>query len=165
MKFTVEQCNHLIETAELKNEWGRFRGGKGTSYYTDVIPIESDSVKELIAYYCIKNFNIKVDPIKICIIKYLKGDLIERHIDVEPGNAYNGSLIESNYFNVNIRLNDSFKGGQFYLDDKPYTKSVGEIYHYKSEVYHEVKKITEGVRYIALYTIPYSKIISNKHLL
>ena len=161
MKLSEEQCKYLIDTAESKNQWSRIRGGSKTSYKTVVLDLDDNSIIDLFSIYCSKILNIQHIPFRVAIIRYDKGDLIQRHKDNGSnfGDAYN--FTRDALYNINIRLNSDYKGGEFYLSDQLFYRPVGEIYHYKSDTYHEVKMITEGVRYLALLTISYQDTLTN----
>jgi len=146
MNLTKEQCEYLINLAESKDEWKRIRFGVKTSYRTVVLALEDGDIKNLIIEYCKTQLNIDIINLEVGIIKYFPGDVFARHIDM-GGTKHTKDFI----YNINVLLNDDYEGGEFYLNDVPYPKPMGEIYHYKSNEYHEVKKITKGTRYSALF--------------
>lgn len=153
MKISNSHCRYLIELSESKNLWKRVK--TGGSYYSTLFEVEDGEIKDLIIQYCSEYLNLDISTINVGILKYIEGDLIQKHID--SGSATN-SLSRDFIYNINILLNDDYEGGEFYLNDKPYLKPMGEIYHYKSSEYHEVKKVKRGVRYCALFYIRYRDI-------
>lgn len=157
MNLSKEQCQCLIDLAESTYGWNSIKWGK-TSY--EIAPFnnfEIDDITNIIKEYCIENINLEVDNINICVLRYKKGCGFERHIDYGQG-KFTGDYL----YNINVILNDEFEGGQFWLDDKPLKKEVGEIYHYKSNQYHEVKKVTSGIRYSCLFYVRYRDIKDKK---
>lgn len=153
MYLSQTQCKRLIDLAESRNKWDRIRGGSRTSYRTSIIELQDKDIVNRVEDYCKNRLKVNKVCSKIAIIKYLPGDNIQRHTDAGTDFEDKSDFVSSAVYNINIRLNDEFEGGDFFLDDKLYTKPVGEIYHYDSDVYHEVKKVYKGVRYIALITI------------
>lgn len=164
MVLSKIQCRTLIDLAESKDSWSRIRGGSRTSYSTCTFKIKDLSIYDLLSDYCALNIGVNFNPSKVSIIKYNVGDRIQRHTDLGSdfysSNKFTGDVV----YNVNIRLNEEYSGGEFYLQDKPFIKAVGEIYHYKSDVYHEVKEVLSGVRYIALIGITQSDIDGDKKI-
>ena len=153
MNLSIEQCNNLINLSESKNSWTRTRH-INTSYRSYPVNIDEVSdIKDLIIEYCKKYINLDVITVNLGVLKYLTGDHLGRHNDY-GGNKFTEDFV----YNINVRLNDDYKGGEFYLDDSLYNKPVGELYHYKSSQYHEVKKVTEGIRYSAIFYIRYRDI-------
>jgi predicted 2-oxoglutarate/Fe(II)-dependent dioxygenase YbiX len=153
MKISNNHCRYLIELSESKNLWKRVK--TGGSYYSTLFEVEDGEIKDLIIQYCSEYLNLDISTINVGILKYIEGDLIQKHVD--SGSATN--LLSKDFiYNINILLNDDYEGGEFYLNDQPYLKPVGEIYHYKSSEYHEVKKVKRGVRYCALFYIRYGDI-------
>ena len=157
MKLTIEQCTHLIELAELQTNWNYTDIKNIVSYKSVSFPIPTD-IHEIVENYCKKKLNIELDNINLGVIKYEKGDKFARHIDHDKSKEFNKDFL----YNINIRLNDNYVGGEFYLNDELFYKPMGEIYHYNSSTYHEVKEIKDGVRYLALFYIRYRDIKSTK---
>lgn len=162
MKLSEEQCKYLIDTAESKNQWSRIRGGSKTSYETVTLAVDDDALIELFSSYCLQELNLQLRPSKVAIIKYQEGDSIQKHIDKGSDFPDPNKFTRDAVYNINIRLNENYEGGEFFLDDNLFFKPVGEIYHYNSDVYHEVKKITQGIRYIALISVSYEDTIVTK---
>jgi hypothetical protein len=163
MNISPEQCKYLINLSESKKGWKRIRFGSKTSYRTVMFGLDNEEIKYLIIKYCNDYLNITIDNVNVGIIKYETGDLFQRHID-NGGSTHRNLFSKDFIYNINVILNDDYEGGEFYLNDKPYPKPPGEIYHYKSNEYHEVKKITNGIRYSALFYIRYQDIIEFQKL-
>lgn len=159
MYLTVEQCSNLIEIAESKNSWSRIRGGNKTSYETVTILLEDISVINTLKEYCSEVLKIDLSPTKVAIIKYNVGDSIQRHVDLGSDFPDPHKFTRDAVYNINIRLNEDYSGGEFFLDDKLFYKPAGEIYHYSSDTFHEVKKVIKGVRYLALVSISQEDIL------
>lgn len=165
MHLSQSQCKRLIDLAENKNKWDRIRGGSKTSYRTSIIELQDRDIVSKIEDYCKDGLKINKVCSKIAIIKYIPGDSIQRHTDAGTDFKDKSDFVSSAVYNINIRLNDEFEGGDFFLDDKLYFKPVGEIYHYDSDVYHEVKEISKGVRYIALVTISQKDVMKHTNII
>jgi len=155
MKIPDSHCRYLIELSESKNLWERVK--TNGSYYFTLFEVEDGEIKDLIIQYCSEYLNLDISTINVGILKYIKGDLIQKHID---SGSSNNPLI----YNINVLLNDNYEGGEFYLNDQPHLKPMGEIYHYRSIEYHEVKKVKKGVRYCALFYIRYRDIKNWKNV-
>lgn len=84
------------------------------------------------------------------ILKYDEGGFIFKHQDIV---RYDENGIQTDrYYVLNIVLNDEFEGGDFVLYDKNDSprildKMVGVGAIFKTNEYHEVKKISKGTRY------------------
>lgn len=159
MFLTVDQCDSLIKLAESKNAWSRIRGGSKTSYRTVTIEVQDQTIVNIFRSYCLSILDADITPTKVAIIKYNPGDYIQRHIDMGTDFKDSHKFTRGALYNINIRLNEEYTGGEFILDDKPFYKPVGEIYHYKSNVYHQVNKVISGVRYVALISISQEDVV------
>lgn len=160
MNLSKNKCNELIDLAETKSKWIRISKNRSKSYY--VCSIDLDDVLESgIKTYCKSNMNLDIKNVNVFILRYEPGDYFNRHIDQNEHSEFNRDFL----YNVNVRLNDDFEGGEFWLNDKPFHRPIGEVYHYKSTEWHEVKKITKGKRYTALFYIRYRDIKDNKKIL
>lgn len=157
MNLSKQQCQHLIDLAESTYGWNPVIWGK-TKYLTAPFKnFQIDDITNIIKQYCSENLNLEVDNVNICVLKYEKGWRFERHRDY-GGNEFTGDYL----YNINVLLNNEYEGGEFYLEDKPYIKPVGEIYHYESSKYHEVKQIKDGTRYSCLFYVRHRDIKNNK---
>lgn len=148
IKFSNKECEGFIIQSEQKNDWLRNTKLKKYSYYTTSLVLnEEQEIK--IKKYCKDYLNLDVENVSLGILKYIPNDFFARHKDKVEGLEFNHDFL----YNINMRLNDNYDGGDFYLDDKLYNKSIGEIYHYSSDVYHEVTEVLDGIRYSALFYI------------
>jgi predicted 2-oxoglutarate/Fe(II)-dependent dioxygenase YbiX len=97
------------------------------------------------------NIEIIADVLReVQIIKYDVGDYILKHQDT-TGYGLTGTKIDR-YYVLNIILNDTFEGGDFVyydINNNPITleKKAGTGMIFKTNVFHQVNPITEGVRY------------------
>lgn len=148
MKLTKDECIELILKAE-SSKMGRVDTNERRKYSTVGWILYSGELFDKINKYCFENIGIRINKLHVNILKYNPGDLFERHIDRHKNLKFNQKFV----FNINAVLNDEFEGGEFYLEDVPYIKDVGEVYHYNSTQYHEVKPITSGTRYSVLFVI------------
>ena len=161
MNLSNKHCNYLIDISETKN-WKTY-DTKVHRYQVTNFELDNE-IKDIIVSYCKDILKLEISTVNVGIIKYEKDSFFGRHQDRLSESEFNKDFL----YNINVRLNDDYKGGEFYLNDSPYHKPVGEIYHYKSSQYHEVKKITEGVRYTAIFYIRERDVIkdlNNKNLL
>jgi len=148
MKFTDDERIELIQIAE-KNGMNRIETNSRKKYFVHSWIVYSGPIFEKINNYCLKNIGMGLNKLRVHVLKYIENDFFERHIDRDENLNFNKEFV----FNINSRLNDDYEDGEFFLNDKLYEKPVGEIYHYRSTEYHEVKPITKGIRYSALFSI------------
>lgn len=156
MILSSEKCKELIDSAEEKNSWQVRKFGSSVSYQTTSCKIDTE-LDLILREYCAQELKINIIKTSLNILKYEVGDLFGRHKDQDkniPGQTW--------LFNINVRLNDDYEGGEFFLNDSPYHQPVGKFYHYKSSEYHEVKKITKGVRYSGLFYIEFDNVKDKK---
>ena len=145
MKLTNEECIQLIQQSE-SHDWHRVER-ISTKYFINYNVTLPESIISKIKEYTRKELNIELlnlDFKDSAFLKYSKGDGFERHNDSRSDNPQNANRL----YTLNIRLNNEYKGGIFYLDDKPYIKEVGEIYSYRSTMFHHVSEVSEGTRYL-----------------
>ena len=147
IKFSKFECNEIINYAEniTSNEWDRVER-KNNKYFIKEISEFGISQKVFKEYINENLSKYKIDNFEVYILKYINGDFFGRHMDKIKSIEFTHDAIA----NINTRLNDNYIGGDFYLNDVVYNKPVGEIYKYDSDVYHEVKPITNGIRYSLL---------------
>ena len=153
MNLSKEQCQHIIDLSETSGVWKRIRFSPNTSYRTVSVDLGGNDIKDLISEYCKRYLNLKVINVNLRVIKYLPGDAFDRHRD-DGGNKFSEDFM----YNINVILNNEYEGGEFFLNDVPHIRPMGEIYHYKSNEYHGVTEITKGVRYSALFYVRYRDI-------
>jgi len=146
--FTKEECSEMIKNAEKENKWQRNERLTKYSYFTCPLRLNENQITT-VKKYCKDYLNLDVENISLGILKYLPNDFFARHKDKVSNLEFNSDFI----YNVNMRLNDDYEGGDFYLNDKLFNQEVGLIYNYTSDVYHEVTPITSGIRYSALFYI------------
>lgn len=97
------------------------------------------------------NIEITADILKeVQIIKYEVGDYIVKHQDTQGYDSIGDSL--SRYFVLNIILNDEFEGGDFlYYDINDNATKIenkaGNGLIFRTNILHEVKPVSNGVRY------------------
>lgn len=154
MNLSTEQCQYLIDLCETIGGWKRKRFSPNTSYRT--VPVNlggANDIKDLIVDYCKKYLDLDIISVNLGVIKYLPGDAFDRHRDDGIH-----KFSEDFMFNINVILNNDYEGGDFFLNDIPHVRPMGEIYHYKSNEYHGVTEITKGVRYSALFYVRYRDI-------
>jgi predicted 2-oxoglutarate/Fe(II)-dependent dioxygenase YbiX len=146
MKFSKFECNEIINYAEssVLNEWERIEL-KNSKYFIKDISENNPSQKVFKEYINQNLSKYKIDNFEVFILKYVEGDFFGRHMDKAKTEFTQDAIA-----NINTRLNDDYIGGDFYLNDLVHNKPIGEIYNYDSDVYHEVKPITDGIRYSLL---------------
>ena len=146
--FNREECLDMIKKSEQQNNWQRNVRLKKYSYFTANLELSSIQM-DIVKKYCKQSLNLDVENINLGILKYIPNDFFAKHIDKVANLEFNSDFI----YNVNMRLNDNYVGGDFYLDGKLFNQSVGTIYSYKSNTYHEVTTVESGIRYSALFYI------------
>lgn len=156
-KFSEEECKEIIDITEKQNYW-EYRGGKNAIYYLNNDVGVPEHIKSKIIGYCDNVLGITLSDVKLGVIKYKVGGYFSKHQDIDPKSEWNNDFV----YNINVRLNNDYGGGDFLIDDEVLRKDVGDIYHYRSDKYHEVKPITHGVRYVALFYIRKREIIAQK---
>lgn len=154
--FSREECSDIIEKAEKLNNW---RNLENNIYHYQISEHTLDEYHATrIKDYCKKFLNIELDRLDASVMKYNTGDYILRHVDrffdIESKSKYHTRML----YNVNMILNSDYTGGEFWLNGEPFIQDVGTVYHYKSDVFHEVKPITSGTRYSILYYVKESYI-------
>lgn len=148
MRLSKEICDDIIRSAEEKSDWNYVSYKNKDSYNITTVEIDPN-ITSIVKKYCLDHLNVKLGRVNMSVLKYNVGDLFSRHIDYSSTSDNHKDFI----YNVNVRLNDNYEGGEFWLNDKPYNQPIGELYHYRSTEYHEVKVITKGVRYSALFYV------------
>ena len=149
--FDKERCNDIVDRAESTNSWRFLSNGV---YHYHLSPLElTEYEQDILKQYCIDNLNLELLKGEASIMKYTEGDYILPHVDRFVENQ-GGTLMHTRMlYNINVRLNDNFTGGEFYLEGKPFHREIGKLYHYKSDQVHEVRPITSGTRYTVLFYI------------
>ena len=147
--FTKNECNDIIKFCEEQNDWKRpYLYGYEPHYHIYTFQPE-EFISNKIINYGKKHFGLSVMNVNLGVIRYSVGDHFPRHIDRNPNTEFNKDFV----YNVNLKLNDDYEGGEFFLNDKLFVAEVGDLYHYKSTEYHEVKTITKGIRYTGLFYV------------
>ena len=144
--FTPDECDYIISHIESIDNWKRVDEGGG--YYHTYL--EFDWVSSRFIDYIKKTEKIEISESKfVKCLKYEVGDFFEPHKDFHP----NLNFYKTFMFNINILLNDDFGGGDFLLNGEIYPKQRGWAYYYSSNELHEVREVTNGVRYSILYGV------------
>ena len=160
MIISKEKCLEIIKKVELDSKWESRKFKKTISYQTTFFPIDIE-LETQFKDYCKNNLKLDVLDVNLNVLKYEVGDVFARHIDQDPNIEKNSDWL----YNINFRLNDDYEGGEFYLNDELFHKPVGEVYHYKSTEYHEVKPITKGIRYSALFYVTFRNTKNEKSII
>jgi hypothetical protein len=141
--FTDTECSEIIRFSEKQNKW------VNNSHYQLFIFKPDQFISDKIIKYGKEKLGLSILNVNLGIVKYLVGDSYPRHIDRHTEIEFNKDFL----YNINLKLNDDFEGGDFFLNDELFVAAVGDVYHYKSTQYHEVKPITRGIRYTGLFYI------------
>jgi hypothetical protein len=141
--FTKNECNDIIKFCEEQNNW------KDRTHYQIYAFEPEEHISNKIINYGKEQLGLSILHVNLGVIRYLVGYNFPRHIDRWAEFEFNKDFV----YNINVKLNDEYEGGEFYLNDKLFIADVGDVYHYKSTEYHEVKVITKGVRYSGLFYI------------
>lgn len=76
------------------------------------------------------------------ILKYGKGCYIPKHMDSQYKENNTHSII------IQLSPTDNYKGGKAIVNDKDYSLEPGDGLIYDFGVSHEVRPVTEGIRYV-----------------
>jgi hypothetical protein len=153
--FTSEECDIIISYVENKNDWTRVDDGNRYN----LICLELDWVYNRFIDYIKKVENINISDSKfVKCLKYNIGDFFKPHKDFNPTLDFYKTFM----YNINILLNDDFEGGDFLVNNQVYPKQRGWAYYYSSNEIHEVREVTNGVRYSILYGVFSDTIVRNK---
>lgn len=159
--LTVDQCNELISIAEAGNTWKVYSTSK-MSYKVTGLDLLPSFFVEIINEYSRKKLKVTLSNISFSVLKYEPADFFSKHIDRDSSKEFNKDFL----YNLNIKLNSDFEGGEFLLEDNIFNAGVGDLYHYKSTQYHEVLPITKGIRYTGLVYIRERDVVTTiRHLL
>lgn len=141
--FTKNECDQIILFSENMNQWKTITNEVSYKIFF-FEPNESVSMK--IMEYAKQVLGLSIMTVNLAVLKYVEGDYFPRHTD-RLGKGFNRDFL----YNINLKLNDEYEGGEFFLNDNLFTAEVGDVYHYKSTEFHEVKPITKGTRYSGLF--------------
>lgn len=162
--FTLEECSDIINFIKDKPEWEYVhdvdKNGNTLSRYHVLPNVDSNEfVSNKFKKFIDSHLLVKVDKVTVYALKYLPGYSFGRHTDRIQRKDKNQDFV----FNINVVLNDDFKGGEFWLDDMPLEGNTpGMVYYYNSTQWHEVKEITDGVRYSILCFVRERDYVSKK---
>ena len=146
--LTVDQCNELISIAEAGNTWKVYSTPKKSYKVSGLDSLPSFFV-DIINEYSRKKLKVTLSNMSFAVLKYEPTDFFAKHTDRHLSKEFNKDFL----YNLNIKLNSDFEGGEFLLEDTTFNADVGDLYHYKSTQYHEVLPITKGIRYTGLVYI------------
>jgi len=160
--FSKNECNEIINISESLNAWG-YKKSNNYSFSRCFFSLPFNLENKLINY-CTNSLNLSLKEKKLsfAVLKYQSNDFFGRHMDRYDTTDFNRDFI----YNINIKLNDEYTGGEFFYLDKKFNSNVGDIYHYNSTHYHEVKNIKTGIRYTGLCYIRERDLLNyNKNLI
>jgi Rps23 Pro-64 3,4-dihydroxylase Tpa1-like proline 4-hydroxylase len=143
--FTKNECNEIISFCEKENQWEKINNGVN---YQIFLFSPNESISDRIINYSKELLGLSILNVNLAVLKYIEGDYFPRHID-RGETGFNRDFL----YNINLKLNDDYEGGDFLLNDKVFVAEVGDVYHYKSTEFHEVKPITKGIRYTGLFYV------------
>jgi hypothetical protein len=147
--FTKNECSDIIKFCEEQNKWEQ-PPLYGYEPHYQIYSFQPEKyISNKIINYGKEHLGLSIFNVNLGVIRYSVGDYFHRHIDRNPNDKFNKDFV----FNINLKLNDDYEGGEFFLNDKLFVAEVGDVYHYKSTEYHEVKPITGGIRYTGLFYI------------
>jgi predicted 2-oxoglutarate/Fe(II)-dependent dioxygenase YbiX len=144
--FTKSECDEIVSFAEDQDRWQTIND---SAKYQIIIFQPNEYISNKIIKYGKERLGLSILTVNLAVIKYLEGDHFPRHIDRNKEYEFNKDFV----YNINIKLNDEYEGGEFFLNDELFVAEVGDVYHYKSTEFHEVKTITKGVRYSGLFYV------------
>jgi hypothetical protein len=141
--FTKNECNEIIKFSEEQNNW------INKLHYQIITFQPNEYISNKIIIYGKEHLGLSILNVNLGVIRYLVGNSYPKHIDRNEEIEFNKDFL----YNINLKLNDDYEGGDFFLKGKLFYAEVGDLYHYKSTQYHEVKPITKGIRYTGLFYI------------
>jgi hypothetical protein len=141
--FTKNECNEIISFSENENQWKKKTDG--VSYQIFIFK-PNEFISDKIMKYAKEILGLSILTVNLAVLKYIEGGYFPRHTD-RSETAFNRDFL----YNINLKLNDEYEGGEFLLNDNVFLADVGDVYHYKSTEFHEVKPITKGTRYTGLF--------------
>jgi hypothetical protein len=142
--FTKNECNEIISFSENENQWKKINNG--ADYYIFLFK-PNQFISDKIIHYSKEILGLSILNVNLGVLKYVEGGGFPRHTDRNEEIELNKDFL----YNINLKLNDEYEGGDFFLNDKLFSADVGDVYHYKSTEFHEVKPITKGIRYMGLF--------------
>lgn len=148
--FSKQNCKDILncllqwEDKESYNESSKYGVAAERlrkSFYSSVGDFENLSyllLKKL------KRFNIKSIPEDTMYIRYEKGCYFLPHKDTTPVN----NPKDQRLYTAIIQLSEStdYQGGELIVDGLSMSKNIGNFIMFRSNITHEVKKITSGTR-------------------
>lgn len=154
--FEKKDCDKIINYFEDVNEWLYINEYPSKNYFFYKIDFNDfktqhnliyELINNVIVDYVKKNHSLNIKSFTFILLKYEKDQFFSKHVDKVIDSDYHKDAI----LNVNFLLNDSFTGGDFYLEDKKFVDNkVGVVFSYYSNQPHELKKIESGIRYLVL---------------
>jgi predicted 2-oxoglutarate/Fe(II)-dependent dioxygenase YbiX len=148
--FTLDECDEIIKSIN-DEDWSHRKSNPEIHLYTPfdyyIVDYKNEFVDNKFKELIDLKFSISVNQVNIFVLKYLVGGMFGRHFDRNESKELNKDFV----YNINVVLNDSFEGGEFYLDDEEFIgNKPGIAYQYSSTTWHEVKPVTSGTRYSML---------------
>lgn len=124
-----------------KNIWFKINKISEFNFVRDII---TKDVKKINKDYEISRW--------ITLLIYEKGDFFGKHMD-------NSSYTSEEYFVLTggYLLDNKFKGGDFIIENKTLNLEIGELFTFSRNKIHEVKEVTEGIRYSLHFGIKVNK--------
>jgi len=142
--FTKNECDEIILFSENQNRWKEINNG---AVYSIVFFKPNEFISDKIIHYSKEILGLSILNVNLAVLKYIEGGGFPRHTDRNKEIELNRDFL----YNINLKLNDDYEGGDFFLNDKLFTADVGDVYHYKSTEFHEVKPVIKGIRYTGLF--------------
>lgn len=175
--FTKEECEKIIKLAKSNEDkddvvWD-IAAKKYEGWHFNYRNENNRWVYDRLFDWLSEETGEKVNKVKLIIDtmecpqfvhQYSKGDFFIRHKDKMPNNTFYRK------YNIGIQLNEDYGGGEFVVwdkDENEYTapKEIGTALFYESELPHEVKAITNGVRYAFILILDADYIENNKSII
>lgn len=145
--FSKEECDSIINFKKRNYTNWSFRSDR--NYISESITYDTTThwIFERLTLFFEKNTGIKIINLKkeIHYHKYELGNWFSKHNDNRDKRVYS----------IGVILNDNFEGGDFELYDIKenikLNKKTGNAYIFKSNIEHEITKITKGERHSLIY--------------
>jgi len=89
----------------------------------------------------------------ITLLIYTKGDFFGKHIDGPSYSSKEHKTIKTGGY----LLNTDYEGGDFLIKNKILRVGIGELFWFGRDDWHEVKEVTNGIRYSLHFAINENK--------
>jgi predicted 2-oxoglutarate/Fe(II)-dependent dioxygenase YbiX len=137
--LTKDECIYLIDFIKNSNNINNVETNRQLDVYTfdktNTIPFLNQKLNS-IGIINSPPFNIN---------KYIVGSFFQKHVDIGGKNDPNSERMKT--LIVNLSDKKDYVGGDLIIDNNIVSKEIGSGFLFSSNILHELKVITYGVRY------------------